>query len=452
MIDELPYIDSLAGLRFGRQTGKLTAIHGGVIEASGCDVHQGQLVEIIQAKGGSRIKAEVVGLRDKRILLMPFSDVHGLCLNSTVVPLDSSLKVPVGNHLLGRVVDAMGAPLDRAALPAAEMVLSSYAEPINPLDRTPINETLSTGVKAIDVFCTLGRGQRIGIMAGSGVGKSTLLGMMAKHTDADVIVIALIGERGREVGDFIRESLGEDGLKRSVVVVASAEQPAVLRRQAAYTATTIAEWFRDKNKNVLLIMDSITRFAMAQREIGLSTGEPIGSRGYPSSVFSLLPPLLERGGTLKNKGTITSIYTVLVEGDDINEPVADHMRSILDGHVMLSRELAALGHYPAIDIQNSISRLASSLLEAKESSCIKLLRESLAIYSSSRDLIDLGAYEPGRNQQLDKALKLKPELDKLVTQNPSDTCQWSQTWKHAFSIVNTREQIDSEKAKRTYGE
>ncbi len=435
MIDEQAYIDSLSDFSFGRQTGKLTAIHGGVVEASGCDVHQGQLVEIIQAKGGGRIRAEVVGLRDKRILLMPFSDVHGLCLNSAVVPLDASLKVPVGEQLLGRVVDAMGKPLDKEGVLQAECKLSSYGEPINPLDRTPIKEPLSTGVKAIDVFCTLGRGQRIGIMAGSGVGKSTLLGMMAKHTDADVIVIALIGERGREVGDFIRESLGTEGLKRSVVVVASAEQPAVLRRQAAFTATTIAEWFREKNKNVLLIMDSITRFAMAQREIGLSTGEPVGSRGYPSSVFSLLPPLLERGGTLKNKGTITSIYTVLVEGDDINEPVADHMRSILDGHVMLSRELASMGHYPAIDIQNSISRLASGLLNKEEATCTKKLRETLAVYANSRDLIDLGAYEPGRNKQLDNALKVKPDLDNLTTQAPGEVGVWTETWNDAFKVA-----------------
>ena len=433
------YVDAIRSTKLGRQTGRLTAIHGGVIEASGCDVHQGELVEIIQAKDGSRITAEVVGLRDERILLMPFSPVHGLCLNSTVVPLNQSLKIPVGDDLLGRVVDPLGNVLDQHQAIQPKAQSSSFAEPINPLDRTPIEKPLATGVKALDLFCPLGQGQRIGIMAGSGVGKSTLLGMMAQHTEADVIVIGLIGERGREVGDFIRDSLGEEGLSRSVVVVAAAEQPAVLRRQAAFSATSIAEWFRAQNKNVLLIMDSITRFAMAQREIGLSIGEPIGTRGYPPSVFSLLPPLLERGGAVDNQGSITSVFTILVEGDDINEPVADHMRSILDGHVVLSRDLAAKGHFPAIDIQHSISRLSNTLLDAEQKHTVKAIRRSLSTYISSQDLIDLGAYEPGRNPELDSAIRMKNQFDELLSQTPSETSDFIQTWSRAKELVNQLE-------------
>ena len=420
----------------GVKTGRLTAIHGGVLEAAGCDVQQGELVEIRQAKGLSKIQAEVVGLRDEKILLMPFSDVKGLCLNSEVVPLNKMLDVPVGYELLGRVVNPLCIPLDDLGTLDPVESLSSYASPINPLQRKQIKDVLETGVKAIDTFCPLGIGQRIGIMAGSGVGKSTLLGMMSAHAKADVIVIGLIGERGREVGDFIRDSLGVDGLKKSVVVVAAAEQPAVMRRQAAYSATTIAEWFRAKGKNVLLIMDSITRVAMAQREIGLSTGEPIGARGYPSSVFSLLPPLLERGGAIKNEGAITSVYTVLVEGDDINGPIADHMRSILDGHIFLSRDLAARGHYPAIDILNSISRLSGMLLDDKQKDMVQTLRASLALYDSSQDLIDLGAYEEGRNPALDRIVRIKLNVDKFLCQRPSDKSSRVFTWLEVNKLVS----------------
>ena len=430
------YLSSIQSLKLGRKTGKLTAIYEGVLEASGCDVLQGELVEIIQARGSARVVAEVVGLRDNRILLMPFGSSHGLCLNSEVLPLQRSLTVPVGKALLGRVIDPLCKPLDHKGLLEFESYQHCYSDPINPLDREPITVALNTGVKAIDIFTPLGRGQRIGIMAGSGVGKSTLLGMMAANTNAEVVVIALIGERGREVGDFIHDCLGEEGLSRAVVVVAPAEQPAVLRRQAAFTATTIAEWFRKSNCHVLLIMDSITRFAMAQREIGLSTGEPIGARGYPPSVFSLLPPLLERGGALKNQGSITSIFTVLVEGDDINEPVTDHMRSLLDGHVVLSRELAGRNHYPAIDIQHSVSRLSSKLIAKGMAKIVAGLRKSIAIYSSSQDMIELGAYEAGKNSELDIAVKTKPLLDELLTQTPLEQIRSEDAWKQASLIAN----------------
>jgi flagellum-specific ATP synthase len=331
-------------------------------------------------------------------------------------------------------VDALGQPLDDLPLPELERD-HRFASPINPLHRKPINEVLVTGIKVVDLFIPLGRGQRIGIFAGSGVGKSTLLGMISKHTEADVTVIALIGERGREVGDFIRDSLGPDGLKSAVVVVASAEQPAVLRRQAAYTATSIAEWFRARGKHVLLIMDSITRFALAQREIGLATGEPMGSRGYPPSVFGLLPPLMERAGALRGQGTITGVYTVLVEGDDMNEPVSDHMRAILDGHVMLSRDLAARGHYPAIDVLHSISRLAGSLRNGSQKQSIDRIRNALGTYHSAHDLIQLGAYEKGSNPLLDKMIELKPDIDRMLCQQPGEHSAIDVSWKMVDSLA-----------------
>lgn len=435
MLNVDKYVSSLQQLKLGRKTGRLTAIYEGVLEAAGCDVLQGELVEIIQARGDARVVAEVVGLRDNRILLMPFGKSQGLCLNSEVLPLEKFLTIPVGDGLLGRVIDPLCKPLDQKGPIKTSSYQHCFFEPINPLQREPINSAFNTGIKAIDIFTPLGRGQRIGIMAGSGVGKSTLLGMMAANTDADIVVIAMIGERGREVGDFIYDCLGEKGLSRAVVVVAPAEQPAVLRRQAAFTATTIAEWFRTQNHHVLLIMDSITRFAMAQREIGLSTGEPVGSRGYPASVFSLLPPLLERGGILKDQGSITSIFTVLVEGDDINEPVTDHMRSLLDGHVVLSRELAARNHYPAIDVQHSVSRLIGKLIKNEQQEITSELRKNMAIYSSSQDMIELGAYEAGKNIELDIAVKAKPLIDKLLTQKPTEQIPSVEAWKSANEIV-----------------
>ena len=438
------YKASIHELKLGRKTGKLTAVHEGVLEASGCDVLQGELVEIIQARGDARVLAEVVGLRDDHIFLMPFGSSQGLCLNSNVLPLGKSLTIPVGLNLLGRVVDPLCDPIDKKGPLTIVHRKQCYSNPINPLDREPITVVLETGVKAIDVFTPIGRGQRIGIMAGSGVGKSTLLGMIAAHTDADVVVIALIGERGREVGDFIYDCLGQAGLEKAVVVVAPAEQPAVLRRQAAFTATTIAEWFRASGKNVLLIMDSITRFAMAQREIGLSTGEPIGTRGYPPSVFSLLPPLLERGGALKSGGTITSIFTVLVEGDDINEPVTDHMRSLLDGHVVLSRELASRNHYPAIDVKNSISRLSGKLANAEQAKVSACLRKTLSIYASSQDMIELGAYEPGSSNDLDVAVKYKPLLDQFLTQTPTEMILAGEAWAEAAKLAGIVEARVSE--------
>ncbi|WNO11337.1 FliI/YscN family ATPase [Teredinibacter sp. KSP-S5-2] len=434
------YINAIRSTKLGISAGRLTAVHGTLLEASGCDVLQGELVEIIQARSGIKVLAEVVGLRDGRILLMPFGNSQGLCLNSRVIPLEKSLDLNIGDDLLGSVIDPLGNPLDNRIKTKNQDSVSTHSPPINPLHRVPINECLHTGVTAIDLFCPLGRGQRIGIFAGSGVGKSTLLGMIAANTDADVVVIALVGERGREVIDFIDDSLGTDGLRRSVVVVATADQPAVLRKQATYSATAIAEWFRKKNKNVLLIMDSITRFAMAQREIGLSTGEPIGTRGYPASVFSLLPPLLERGGTIKNQGTITSIYTVLVEGDDMNEPISDHMRSLLDGHIVLSRTIASKNQYPAIDIPNSLSRLIGRLFDSEQKKTIGLLRKQLSVYSEAQDMIELGAYIAGSNSDIDNSLLVNADIIRLVTQLPEEKISKNKMWQHAKTIQSILDQ------------
>lgn len=418
-----------------RRLGRLRAIQGMVVEATGLDVKLGELVDILPARGGCSITAEVVGLRDEQALLMPYAPVEGLCLSSQVIARGESASVPVGRALLGRVLDATCQPLDDRPLPSDLVRRPRFVRPINPMHRVPIQKPLVTGVKAVDVFIPLGRGQRVGIFAGSGVGKSTLLGMMSKYAEADVIVIALIGERGREVGDFIRDSLGPEGLRKAVVIAAAAEQPAVLRRQAAYTATTIAEWFREQGQHVLLIMDSVTRFALAQREIGLATGEPMGSRGYPSSVFALLPPLMERAGAIDGQGSITGVYTVLVEGDDMNEPVADHMRAILDGHIVLSREIASRGQWPAIDVPQSISRLAGALRTADQKKVVERLGNGLGTYQQSADLIELGAYESGAHPLLDRMIALKPKLDELLKQAPDQHVPIEQSWQVAQSLA-----------------
>lgn len=424
-----------------RRLGRLTAIQGMVLEATGLDVRLGELVDITPARGGIAVIAEVVGLRSEHTLLMPYAPVEGLCLASEVVARGEAYTVVVGEQLLGRVLDATCQPLDDLPLPDGLTRKPRFVAPINPLHRAPINKPLVTAVKAVDVFIPLGRGQRIGIFAGSGVGKSTLLGMMSQYADADVIVIALIGERGREVGDFIRDSLGPEGLKKAVVIAAAAEQPAILRRQAAYTATTIAEEFRAQGKHVLLIMDSITRFALAQREIGLSTGEPMGSRGYPPSVFALLPPLMERAGALAGQGSITGVYTVLVEGDDMNEPVADHMRAILDGHIVLSRQVAARGHYPAIDVLHSISRLAGVLRTPEQRQLVERLRSAMGIYHNSEDLIELGAYEKGSHPVLDKMIELKPEIDVLLRQSPDEHISADKAWQAVRQLAQKLNQV-----------
>ena len=405
--------------------GRLVAFNGLVIDSIGPDAHLGELCELIPRDGREPVQAEVVGFRDDRILLMPYGNLQGIAADSRVRATGRSLSIPVGPGLLGRVVDAFSRPLDGKGPIAAAMNYPLYREPINPLDRAEITEVLETGVRTVDTLLTLGVGQRVGVFSGSGVGKSTLLGMMARHVTADVTVLALIGERGREVGDFIRHSLGEEGLKRSVVIVATADQPALVRTHAAHAAHAIAEYYRDLGKSVLLIVDSMTRFAMAQREIGLAIGEPPTFRGYTPSVFAQLPRMLERCGRLVNGGAVSAIYSVLVEGDDMNEPITDHMRAILDGHIVLTRDLASRGHHPAIDILQSTSRLMSHLASAEELALASAAKRQLAVYEGSRDLIELGAHQRGVNPALDKAIDLKPGLDALFIQKPEESVRRS---------------------------
>lgn len=399
-----------------RRLGRIVSFNGLVVEGEGPDARLGELCEIDGAAGEAAVVAEVVGFRDERVLLMPYGHVGAISTESRIRASGRPVTLPVGDSLLGRVVDALGRPLDGLGEIAATAHYPLYREPINPLRRAPIETVLETGVRAIDALLTLGAGQRIGVFAGSGVGKSTLLGMLARQVRADVTVVGLIGERGREVGEFLTHSLGEQGLKKAVVVAATSDQSALVRVHATHAAHAIAEYFRDQGRSVLLIVDSMTRFAMAQREIGLAIGEPPTFRGYTPSVFSQLPRLLERCGRLRDAGSITGIYSVLVEGDDTNEPVTDHMRAILDGHVMLTRELAARGHHPAIDVLHSVSRLIGQIAGKDENALVAEVRRQLASYEASRDLIELGAHQRGANPALDRAVELKPAIDKVLRQ------------------------------------
>lgn len=403
-----------------QRLGRLEAFNGLVIESVGPDARLGELCELIPCDGREAIQAEVVGFRQGRVLLMPYGNVHGISPGSRIRATGRALRVPVGDALLGRVVDAFGRPLDAKG----ELHLSAHyplhREPINPLDRAAISDVLETGIRSVDGLLTMGVGQRMGVFAGSGVGKSTLLGMMARHVRADVTVLALVGERGREVGDFLTHALGEDGLRRSVVIAATADQPALVRTHGVHAAHAVAEYFRDQGKSVLLIVDSMTRFAMAQREIGLATGEPPTFRGYTPSVFAQLPRLLERCGRLTRGGSISAIYSVLVEGDDMNEPVTDHMRAILDGHIVLTRELAVRGHLPAIDVLQSASRLMGQLASKEEQAVVREVKRLIATYEGSRDLIELGAHQRGVNPLLDAAVDRKPMLDAVLSQVPGE--------------------------------
>lgn len=395
--------------------GRIVSFNGLVIESIGPDAELGELCIIESRVGGQDLRAEVVGFRDERVLLMPYGYPKGISTESSLRAGGRPMTVPVGDALLGRVVDAFSQPIDAGSPIRHDREYPLYRPPINPLTRAPINMVLETGVRAIDGLLTLGVGQRMGIFAGSGVGKSSLLGMLARQVDADVIVLALIGERGREVGEFLRHSLGAQGLARSVVVVATADEPALVRAHAAHAAHAIAESFRDQGRSVLLMVDSMTRFAMAQREIGLAVGEPPTFRGYTPSVFGQLPRLLERCGRMEH-GAITGIYTVLVEGDDSNEPITDHMRAILDGHIMLSRDLAARGHYPAIDVLHSTSRLMAQVASEGERIVAARARQLMAVYEASRDLVELGAHQAGVNKDLDRAIAVKPALDAFLQQ------------------------------------
>jgi flagellum-specific ATP synthase len=400
-----------------RPSGEVVRVVGTVVEASGIVVQLGSICWI-DIEPGLSISAEVVGFRDGRITLVPFGDLAGVRPGSIVRVREEQFRVPVGPGVLGRVLDGFGRPIDdRGPLVAAQRVVG--ATPPSPLDRARIRESLSTGVRALDALVTTGRGQRLGIFAGSGVGKSTLLAMIARHASSEVNVIALIGERGREVREFIDEQLGPEGLARSVVIVATSDQPALLRIKAAEVATSIAEAFRDEGKHVLFLMDSVTRLAMAQREIGLGAGEPPALRGYPPSVFSYLPKLLERTGSA-DPGTITGFYTVLVEGDDMNEPIADTVRSILDGHIVLSRSLAERNHYPAIDVLASVSRVMPGIVSPEHLAWAGAVRAALADYAGARDLIEVGAYAPGSSPAIDVAIASRDSLETFLCQTPDE--------------------------------
>ena len=388
--------------------GKVSKIVGLTVESVGPPCKLNDMCEIISKDGLTSVMSEVVGFKDNKVLLMPYDNVDGIGLGATVRNTGECLTVKVGPSLLGRVLDGIGRPMDKGEINEILEYPIDAASP-DPLQRKLISEVLPLGVKAVDGLLTIGKGQRIGIFAGSGVGKSTLLGMFARNTKADINVIALIGERGREVGEFIERDLGEEGLKRSVLVIATSDKPALIRNKAAKTATAIAEYFRDQGKDVLLMMDSLTRFSMAQREIGLASGEPPVTRGYPPSVYSELPKLLERAGNTYS-GSITGLYTVLVDGDDFNEPITDTARGILDGHIVLSRKLGHKNHYPAIDVLASISRCMSAIATDEHKKLAGNLKNVLATYSDAEDLINIGAYRSGSNKDIDYAIS---KIDKV---------------------------------------
>ena len=401
--------------KYYRKLGKVSKIVGLTIESIGPDARLNDLCRITSDKsGGQEVMAEVVGFKDNRVLLMPFESVDGIGPGSLVENTGDVLRVKVGPEILGKVVDGLGRPIDGSEIKHGE-AYSVEAPAPDPMTREIIHEVLPLGVKAVDGLITVGKGQRIGIFAGSGVGKSTLLGMFARNTKADINVIALIGERGREVREFIERDMGEEGMKRSVVVVATSDKPALIRNKAAKTATAIAEYFRDQGKDVLLMMDSLTRFSMAQREIGLASGEPPVTRGYPPSVYSEMPKLLERAGTA-GQGSITGLYTVLVDGDDFNEPITDTARSILDGHIMLSRKLGHKNHYPAIDILQSISRVMSQIATKEHKQLAGKLRTVMATYNEAEDLINIGAYKAGSNKNIDFAISKIDKVNDFLTQ------------------------------------
>jgi flagellum-specific ATP synthase len=423
------YAQKLAGMETCRWTGSVTELVGLLVESKGPEAAAGDFCEI-ETRSGRVIRTQVIGFRDGRVLSMPLEETEGLKLGDPIIARKEDAHVEASPALLGRVLDGFGKPLDGgpgvASLAGGGESYALYAAAPGPLDREPIAEPLATGIRAIDSLLTCGKGQRIGIFGGSGVGKSTLLGAMARASSADVSVIALIGERNREVRDFIEHELGPEGLKKSVLVVATSDRPAPLRIRAAFVALAAAEYFRDQGKDVLLVMDSVTRLAMAQREIGLAAGEPPSQKGYTPSVFNLLPKIFERAGRFR-RGSITGFFTVLVEGDDFNEPVCDAVRAILDGHIVLSRELGAAGHYPAIDVLQSVSRLAPRLCTREQKEAAARIREAMATHARSEDLINLGAYASGANPKLDAAIRLRPLLDDFLKQDSGEQSSFGET-------------------------
>ncbi|MFO7154270.1 MAG: flagellar protein export ATPase FliI, partial [Caldicoprobacter oshimai] len=409
---------------------------GLTIEAEAPVGEVGEICHIYNTREAAYIPAEIVGFRKDRILLMPYGELNGIGPGSKVVFTNKPFMVAVGSQLIGRILDGLGNPMDDKGPVELEKWVSIQNVPPHPLNRQRISTPLVLGVRAIDGLLTCGRGQRLGIFAGSGVGKSTLLGMIARNTLADVNVIALIGERGREVREFIEKDLKKDGLERSVIVVATSDQPPLVRLKAAFVATTIAEFFRDKGKNVLLMMDSLTRFAMAQREVGLAIGEPPVSRGYTPSVFSILPKLLERVGN-GEKGSITGLYTVLVDGDDFNEPISDAARGILDGHIILSRRLANRNHYPAIDVLGSVSRVMPDIVDKSHMNVAAKIKTLMAAYEEARDLINIGAYRRGSNPEVDEAIQKMPQITEFLQQAIDEKAEFEDTYRWMQRIVSS---------------
>ncbi|MCB9528917.1 MAG: FliI/YscN family ATPase [Myxococcales bacterium] len=419
----------------GARTGKVTQVVGLVVEGSVPGARVGGLVEIAVDGQPEPVVAEIVGFRERTALMMPLADIGGIRMGSRITPREGLATVPVSTAMLGRVFDGLGRPLDDRPMFAPEAEVPLYADPINPLRRRPIDEPAWTGVRAIDCLLTCGKGQRVGIFAGSGVGKSVTLGMIARNCRADVNVIALIGERGREVLGFLRHDLGPEGLARSVVVAATSDTAPLVRIRAAWLATAIAEFFRARGQSVMLMMDSLTRFSMAQREVGLAIGEPPTTRGYTPSVFALLPRLLERAGRDAGEGAITGLYTVLVEGDDLNDPIGDAARSILDGHIVLSRALAAQNHYPAIDVLQSASRCMSDVTDRNHRDAAGGIRELLAAYRKAEDLINIGAYQKGANPTIDRAIAQIDAINGLLRQRVEEPVAPDKALAHMQGII-----------------
>lgn len=418
-----------------RYMGKIEKIVGMTIEASGPTCNIGDVCRIYSKDMSSFVHAEVVGFNKENILLMPYTEIEGIGPGSIVDNTGDKLVIKAGNELIGRIVDATGDPLDGGEQPDCPDVISITGIPVNPFTRPPIRETIELGVKAIDGMLTMGKGQRMGIFAGSGVGKSTLMGMIARKVKADVNVIALVGERGREVREFIERDLGPEGMARSVLVVATSDQPAMMRSKCPLTATAIAEYYMKQGKDVLLMMDSLTRYAMALREVGLSVGEPPIARGYTPSIYSNMPKLLERAGNFP-EGSITGIYTVLVEGDDTNEPIADTVRGIIDGHIILSRKIAAQNHYPAIDILQSVSRLMSEIASPEQKEAAGQLRNLLSLYTNNQDLISIGAYKHGTNPALDEAIRKIDRINEFLMQRVDDAYSFDDTVRLLIQAVS----------------
>lgn len=433
-IDLNDYYKALNKTKLIKVHGKVIQVIGLIIESEGPEAKVGDLCQIYSSAGAKPIQAEVVGFKNNKVLLMPLGEMSGIGPGCEVRNTGRPLIVKVGMKLLGRIIGGLGNPIDGKGPLEFDAEYPIYNAPPNPVTRPRIKEALATGVRVIDGLLTFGKGQRIGIFAGSGVGKSTLLGMISRNTTADINVIALVGERGRELRDFIETDLGPEGLERTVVVCATSDQPALVRMKGAYVGTAIAEYFRDQGYNVMFMMDSVTRFAMAQREVGLAVGEPPATRGYTPSVFALLPKLLERSGT-SAKGTITAIYTVLVEGDDMNEPIADTVRSILDGHIVLSRGIAAQNRYPAVDVLESVSRLFPEVTNKEHQKSAGDLRKVLATYKEKEDLINIGAYKDGTNPDVDYAKKMIKPVYEFLTQKKAEPTTYKDTVERMINLM-----------------